>query len=231
MPVLRPLYTPVDICGPSTQAKELSDWAHSPEELYHELEGAPEDADRLRPAAERVWLHAARHHTEAVVACLGRRLPEVLAGAPLGAPHASGPGDAAVVRKVAVYDAIGSAAGDLYDHLHGFRELLHGTLMSDIECTAPTARPVQRQAMKLVAQWCSKLEPSDRPRLYALLVTAIQGEDVVVALTAARSLHVLVDDWCVQCGCFQPACVWETVFSSEKQTQLLLCFSRYADVS
>ena len=189
--------------SPPMQRKELSEWAHSPEDLYHELESAPEDADRLRPAAERLWLHAARHHTQAVVACLGRRLPEVLAGAPLGAPHATGPGDANVVRKAAAYSAVGLAAGDLHDHLHGFRELLHGTLMSDMECTAPATRPVQRQAMKLVAQWCSKLEPGDRPPLYALLVTAMHGDDVVVALTAARSLHTLVDDWCAACS----ACV------------------------
>lgn len=179
--------------GSTPQPKELSEWAHNPEELYHELESAPEDTDRLRPAAERLWLHVARHHTAAVVGCLGRRLPEVLAGAPPGA--LPGQGGSAVERKAAVYDGVGLAAGELYDHLHGFDELLRGTLISDMECAAPATRPVQRQAIKLVARWCSKLAPLDRPPLYALLVKAMHGDDVVIALTAARSLHTLVDDW------------------------------------
>ncbi len=132
---------------PPLQPRELSEWQHNPEELFHELEGAPADSDRLRPAAERLWLYAARHHTPAVTTLLATQLPAMLQAAPPGTGGALPPGAPALVRKAAVYAAVGLASSELYEHLGNFQELLHGALVPDMGCVDAAARPVQRQVV------------------------------------------------------------------------------------
>ena len=60
-------------------------------------------------------------------------------------------------------------------------------------------RIVRRRAIWLIGRWSGvKLSPEKRPLIYELLLPALQADlepDLVVRLTAAKSLKIVIDDF------------------------------------
>lgn len=147
----------------------------------------------------------------ALVGCLHRAQEQCPPCAPehafgTGVPRVAGVPEP-MLRKAAAYDAATAAAFELQAAVP-FSEWLHGSLLAEIGCDAPHARPVRRAAVRLLAAWVPQLAEGDRPAVYEALLNTLRGgggaagdsallRDGAVALAAVQALHALIDDWCV----------------------------------
>ncbi|KAL0270682.1 UNVERIFIED_CONTAM: hypothetical protein PYX00_008008 [Menopon gallinae] len=101
-----------------------------------------------------------------------------------------------ILRKDAVYNAIGLAAFDLYDEVD-FDQWFSTTLLQELSIKDPNYRVIRRRVAWLIGQWARiKFSPELRPALYGALIPLLQGdEDMAVRLSAASALKRAVDDF------------------------------------
>ena len=101
----------------------------------------------------------------------------------------------AILKKDAVYNAVGLSAFDLYEEID-FDSWLGG-LEAELAVKDSNYRIVRRRAAWLLGQWSGiKLSPELRPRLYQILLPLLDpSEDLVVRLVSAKALKVVIDDF------------------------------------
>lgn len=102
----------------------------------------------------------------------------------------------AILYKDAVYNAAGLTAFDLFDEIDFDRWLVSG-LEPELAIKDSNYRIIRRRAVWLLGQWSGvKLSPQLRPKLYQIIIPLLHGqEDLVVRITAAKSLKVVIDDF------------------------------------
>jgi len=104
----------------------------------------------------------------------------------------------AILRKDAVYNAVGLVAFELFDEVDFDGWLVTG-IKRELSVKETNYRIVRRRAIWLIGRWSGvKLSPENRPLIYELLLPALQASqepDLVVRLTAAKSLKIVIDDF------------------------------------
>ncbi|XP_049837055.1 importin-11 isoform X1 [Schistocerca gregaria] len=102
----------------------------------------------------------------------------------------------AILRKDAVYNAVGIAAFDLYDEVN-FDQWFSTTLTQELGVRDGNYRIIRRRVVWLIGQWLSvKLSPELRPALYGNTLPLLQaGEDIAVRLAASNTLKLAIDDF------------------------------------
>jgi len=105
---------------------------------------------------------------------------------------------AAILRKDAVYNAVGLVAFELFDEVDFDGWLVTG-IKRELAVKEINYRIVRRRTIWLIGRWSGvKLSPENRPLIYQLLLPALQPEqepDLVVRLTAAKALKIVIDDF------------------------------------
>ncbi|GLH14983.1 Importin-11 [Gryllus bimaculatus] len=102
----------------------------------------------------------------------------------------------AILRKDAVYNAVGLAAFDLY-HEVNFDQWFSTTLTQELKVKAGNYRVIRRRVAWLVGQWTGvKFSPELRPALYSVTLPLLQAdEDMAIRLTASNTLKLAIDDF------------------------------------
>lgn len=101
-----------------------------------------------------------------------------------------------ILRKDAVYNAVGQAAFDLFDDID-FDQWFTGHLLQELNNKHINYRIIRRRVIWLLGCWVGvKLSSSLRPTLYQAILPLLQNnEDLVVRLEAANTLKLAVDDF------------------------------------
>jgi len=102
----------------------------------------------------------------------------------------------AILKKDAIYNAVGLAAFDLYDDID-FDSWLTSSLSLELSVGESNYRIVRRRVCWLMGQWSGvKLSPELRPRLYEYLMPMLaNSQDLVVRLAASKAMKVVIDDF------------------------------------
>ncbi|CAH0385174.1 unnamed protein product [Bemisia tabaci] len=102
----------------------------------------------------------------------------------------------AILRKDAVYSAIGLAAFELYDEIN-FNDWFTKSLVLELKVKDPNYRIIRRRVAWLIGYWVSvQLSAENRSTLYESMLPLLQpNEDMVVRLTAANTIKLAVDDF------------------------------------
>ncbi|KAF5289639.1 hypothetical protein FQA39_LY14997 [Lamprigera yunnana] len=110
-----------------------------------------------------------------------------------------------ILRKDAVYNAIGLTAFDLYDDVD-FDQWLTNTLIPELKIKHNNYRIIRRRIAWLVGIWAGiKLSLELRPVLYECIINFLsQEEDMAVRLTASSTLRLAVDDFEFNSEQFKP---------------------------
>lgn len=178
--------------------KELELWEDSGEEFHQEIDHSVWE-ESVRGCGEHVYgalLEQDRTALAPFVVNLLQRAAQGTLPPPEGAPN-NGMSHGvpwAVRAKAAVYHAVAVGAYELHDTIE-FSAWLHNSLLNEAADASPGARPLRREAIKLLAAWTSKLTRDDRPPVYRALISALGDHDPAIHLAAAAALHALVDDW------------------------------------
>ncbi|XP_066994048.1 importin-11 [Anabrus simplex] len=168
--------------------EDLELWDSDPESFATD-EGGESWKYSLRPCTENVFLalfHAFRH---TLIPVLLEMIQENHGLVP--------PSDLnAILRKDAVYNAVGLAAYDLYDEVN-FDQWFSTTLTQELKVKDTNYRVIRRRVAWLIGQWTGvKLSPELRPALYSVTLPLLQAdEDMAVRLTASNTLKLAIDDF------------------------------------
>ncbi|XP_041361999.1 importin-11-like isoform X2 [Gigantopelta aegis] len=103
---------------------------------------------------------------------------------------------ATVLKKDAVYNAIGLAAFDLFDEID-FDQWYTTSLLQELQVKDVNYRIVRKRVIWLVGQWVGvKMSVSLRPSLYEAIISLLdKQEDLAVRLEAAACLKTTIDDF------------------------------------
>ncbi|XP_071449865.1 importin-11 [Hetaerina americana] len=101
-----------------------------------------------------------------------------------------------ILRKDAVYNAVGLAAFDLYDEVD-FDRWFTSTLVTELGIRDPNYRIIRRRVAWLVGHWAGvKMSRELRPMLYAATLPLLsRDEDMAVRIAAANTLKLAIDDF------------------------------------
>jgi len=173
--------------------EDLQLWDDDPEGYAFE-EGGDSWKYSWRPCCETFFLSLFHEHRETLAGLLVAMVRDN--------HNPVNPNDLnAILRKDAIYNAVGLAAFDLYDEID-FDSWLTSSLAAELAVGESNYRILRRRVCWLLGQWSGvKLSPVLRPRLYQLLMPMIaSSEDLVVRLAAAKALKVVIDDFefCVE---------------------------------
>mmetsp|Transcript_2808 Transcript_2808/g.8559 ORF Transcript_2808/g.8559 Transcript_2808/m.8559 type:complete len:998 (+) Transcript_2808:231-3224(+) len=163
---------------------ELQSWDDDPEGLIREEEAADWNSDKLRSIAESLYGSLLSKHRSSLV----RMVLEFTENVP----------DYEPLTRDACYRAIGRGCYDFKDTIN-FTSWFEAQLAPQLR-QKPTkedmrARVAKARAAWLVKQFVSQIPRSARVAVYTHLVPLLRDtEDLVIALTAMRALHALVDD-------------------------------------
>ncbi|KAL5005534.1 hypothetical protein ScPMuIL_018990 [Solemya velum] len=160
---------------------DLITWDEDPEQFCQE-EGGDSYKYSLRPCTEVLFLTLFKEYRlsltpvllEMVKSFQGQCDPEDMVF---------------ILRKDAVYNAVGLAAFDLFDEIN-FDEWFSTHLLNELRNKHVNYRIIRRRVIWLVGQWVGvKMSVSLRPVLYeAILPLLNEKEDMVVRLEAANTL-------------------------------------------
>lgn len=179
-------------------AKDLQQWADTPEEFHHECETSAWE-EHLRSCAQVLLGVLMEDHRQ--------QLAPVLVAMLQGAEEASPPGRSAslagpctegvpalALAKEAIYNAVGTCAYDLHDFLD-FPSWFRSALIQELGDQSKAAKPLRRRALLIVGQWTPKLHERDRPAVYHAVLQMLGDQDAALQLAAVATLQSLVDDW------------------------------------
>ncbi|XP_026326182.1 importin-11 [Hyposmocoma kahamanoa] len=112
----------------------------------------------------------------------------------------------AILRKDAIYNAVGLAAFDLYDDVD-FDEWFTKVLSQELKIKDNNYRIIRRRVCQLIGQWCGvRASQSLRPAMYEALLEPLTSstEDAAVKLAAAEALRSTIDDFNFDVEQFSP---------------------------
>ncbi|XP_064620355.1 importin-11-like [Lineus longissimus] len=176
---------------------DLTQWEESPEEFVSDESGDSWKYS-LRPCTEVLFLTMFKEFKEMLTPVVMQLVKE--SQAPID------PNDLnALLKKDAVYNAVGLASYELYDEVD-FDQWFKSSLIPDLQSTGRMVKLVKRRVVWLIGQWVSvKLSPSLRPLLYENLLPLLKAEeDLVVRIEAANTLKSSVDDFEFKVEVFMP---------------------------
>ncbi|XP_060607409.1 importin-11-like isoform X2 [Ruditapes philippinarum] len=184
--------------------EDLSTWDSDPESFCQEEVG---DTYKyaLRPCTETLFLSLFKEYRLSLSSVLIKMVREL-----------QGPCDMdnmiTILRKDAVYNAVGLAAFDLFDDIE-FDQWFSSHLLQELKISHVNYRIIRRRVIWLCGQWVGvKLSSSLRPALYEAICPLLQpSEDLVVRLEAANTLKLAVDDFEFKVDQFLP--FLEVIFS------------------
>ncbi|XP_076103519.1 importin-11-like [Mytilus galloprovincialis] len=185
-------------------SEDLNTWDTDPEEFCQEEIG---DSYRysIKPCTEALFLALFKENRMSLSPVLIEMVHQI--------QLTSDPNDImAVLRKDAVYNAVGLSAFDLFDDIN-FDEWFTSHLLSELTNRHVNYRIIRRRVIWLIGQWVGvKMSQSLRPNLYQALIPLLaKEEDLVVRLEAAQTLKTAVDDFEFSVDQFLP--FLETLFS------------------
>ncbi|GIX70549.1 importin-11 [Caerostris darwini] len=99
-----------------------------------------------------------------------------------------------ILKKDAIYTAVGLAAFDLYDEVD-FDNWFLNTLIPELRTTDPCYYIIRRRIIWLIGEWVGvKMSPELRPVLYEVILQLLSSsENIIVRLAASKALKVAVD--------------------------------------
>lgn len=154
----------------------------------------------LRPCTEAVFMELFqefRAHLSSELVGLLTRLHEQ----PIMPDNLAG-----ILKKDAIYNAVGLAAFDLYDDID-FDEWFKNVLTQELNVKDDNYRIIRRRVCQLIGQWCGvRASQSLRPALYEALLEPLSSatEDAAVKLAAAEALRSTIDDFSFNVEQFAP---------------------------
>ncbi|CAG9791055.1 unnamed protein product [Diatraea saccharalis] len=129
-----------------------------------------------------------------------------------------------ILKKDAIYNAVGLAAFDLYDDVD-FDEWFTNVLSQELKIKDNNYRIIRRRVCQLIGQWCGvRASQSLRPAMYEALLEPLSrpDEDAAVKLAAAEALRSTIDDFNFDVEQFAPyaphaiAALYELLVESEE---------------
>ncbi|XP_045501102.1 importin-11 [Colias croceus] len=129
-----------------------------------------------------------------------------------------------ILKKDAIYNAVGLAAFDLYDDVD-FDEWFTNVLSRELKIKDNNYRIIRRRVCQLIGQWCGvRASQSLRPAMYEALLEPLTrpDEDPAVRLAAAEALRSTIDDFNFKVEQFAPyahhalAALYELLVESEE---------------
>lgn len=180
--------------------QDAEDWAVAEEAETYNMD--------VRPAAERTLMVLANTAPKSGSTFVGRIIWQKLEQLPP-------PSSALTLDDVLKREALYTALGRCRDNIPYEKEVLSQAVASRFvpeaslePYTGPTWVIVRRRIAWLIWEWSELMTPGDRPAIYNLLVTLLQGipgkTDAAVRLAAARSLAALADALEFDTEAFQP---------------------------
>ncbi|KAG8187533.1 hypothetical protein JTE90_008420 [Oedothorax gibbosus] len=176
--------------------EDITSWESSPEEFASEESGESWKFS-LRPCTEVFFLTLFHDFRSSLTPLLVEMTKNV---------QNNGTRDFMdILRKDAIYNAVGLAAFDLYDEVD-FDNWFTNVLISELTIKDPGYYIIRRRVIWLIGQWVGvKLSPEMRPLLYEVILQLLRNEDnLIVRLAAATALKVAVDDFEFSADQFQP---------------------------
>ncbi len=113
-----------------------------------------------------------------------------------------------ILNKDSVYTAMGLCAAAIHQEFD-FNGFLTSTLVNDVQQTGTGYKVLRRSIAILIARWVSiQISEANRPLVYQIFQHLLNAQDEtndqVVRMTAARQLHVVVDDFGFKAEPFLP---------------------------
>ncbi|XP_047995765.1 importin-11 [Leguminivora glycinivorella] len=198
-------------------ADDLALWDAEPESFATDEAGESWKYS-LRPCTEAVFMELFHEFRDT----LAPELVRLLAGLQHTPPDANDLD--AILKKDAIYNAVGLAAFDLYDEVD-FDEWFTNVLSQELKIKDDNYRIIRRRVCQLIGQWCGvRASPSLRPAMYSALLQPLarRTEDAAVKLAAAESLRATIDDFNFDVAQFAPfashvlAALYELLVESEE---------------
>lgn len=185
-------------------SEDLAMWDADPEEFCHEEVGDSYKYS-LKPCTESLFLALFKENRMSLAPVLIKMVQQMQLS--IDADDI-----VAVLRKDAVYNAVGLSAFDLFDDI-SFDDWFTNHLLVELQNKHINYRIIRRRVVWLCAQWVGvKMSPNLRPTLYQALVPLLNSnEDFVVRLESAQTLKTAVDDFEFNISQFLP--FLETFFS------------------
>ncbi|XP_022129753.2 importin-11 isoform X2 [Pieris rapae] len=154
----------------------------------------------LRPCTEAVFMELFHEYRSILAPELVRLLAssQETAVSPEDLPN--------ILKKDAIYNAVGLAAFDLYDDVD-FDEWFTNVLSRELKIQDNNYRIIRRRVCQLIGQWCGvRASQSLRPAMYEALLEPLtrSDEDPAVKLAAAEALRSTIDDFNFQVEQFAP---------------------------
>lgn len=162
-------------------------WENNPEEFASE-EGVESWKFSLRPCTEVFFLSLFREFRDLLTPLVVEMIKNI---------QFNGISDLmSILKKEAVYNAVGLAAFDLYDEID-FDSWLTSVLIPELRIKTNGYYVIRRRVIWLIGQWVGvKMSPDLRPLLYEVVLQLLNhDENLVVRLAAAHTLKVAVDDF------------------------------------
>lgn len=167
---------------------ELDMWDSDPEEFSNDESGDSWKYS-LRPSTDTVFVTIFHEYKKNLVPVILELVAEtnVLVS----------PDDMqGILKKDAVYNAVGLCAFDLYDEVD-FDSWFMNTLFQELKIKDNNYRVIRRRVTALIGRWTGiKLSSELRPVLYECINNLLDPkEDMAVRLTAASTLRYAIDDF------------------------------------
>ncbi|PVD19589.1 hypothetical protein C0Q70_20079 [Pomacea canaliculata] len=160
---------------------DLTSWEADPEGFCQE-EGGDSYRYSLRPCTETLFLTIFKEFRLS--------LTPVLLGLVQANQGPCDPDDMeAVLKKDAVYNAVGLASFDLFDEID-YDSWFTSHLLRELQIKHPSYRVIRKRVVWLMGQWVGvKMSVSLRPALYEAILSLLhKDEDLAVRLEAAHTL-------------------------------------------
>ncbi|XP_054710283.1 importin-11-like [Uloborus diversus] len=175
---------------------DIASWESSPEEFASD-EGGESWKFSLRPCTEVLFLSLFHEFRD----LLTPLIVEMIKGIQCNSARDF----LSILKKEAVYNAVGLAAFDLYDEVD-FDNWFTNVLIPELKVPDTGYYIIRRRVIWLIGQWVGvKMSPEMRPLLYEIIIQLLNNEEnLVVRLAAANALKVAVDDFEFNCTQFLP---------------------------
>lgn len=166
---------------------DIKNWQNSPEDFASD-EGVESWKYNLRPCTEVLFLSLFREFRDVLTPLVVQMVESI---------HSANSHDFShILKKEAVYNAVGLAAFDLYDEID-FDQWFTTVLIPELKMKETNYHIIRRRVICLIGQWVGvKMSPEVRPLLYEIVIHLLSAdENLVVRLAAANTLKVAVNDF------------------------------------
>jgi len=177
--------------------EDLAAWDDDPEDFVSE-DGGDSWRFSLEPCVENLYLTLIKEFRETLTPAVLDIVREFSSSAD--------PEDLkSILQKDAVYKAVGLASFDFYEEID-FDSWFTNQLLPELKITGSNYRVLRRRIIWLCGCWVGvKMSHERRPALYEIILALLNdSEDMVVRLTAAKTLQSAIDDFEFQKSDFVP---------------------------